>query len=453
MTQPESHPLANRVKSIDAYRGLVMLAMASSGFAFPILAKPENQQKLADLGLGAVPARCWEFLAYQFDHVLWTGCGFWDLIQPSFMFLVGVSLPYSYSRRVNQGESAVRRVSHMLWRSFVLVALGVFLTSNSSAFTQTNFKFTNVLAQIGLGYPVLYLFRERSLRTQLAAAAIILVGYWAWFASYSIPAAESDAVQTLLADRVTDAEKNKRPPPIEPQPLVGFGSRWDKHVNAAAGLDRQFLNWFPRQEEPFRGQNFWIEPGGYQTFNFIPSLATMLFGLMAGTVLRSDRFDADKFRWLLRAGTICFVVSMLLDTSIWPIAVAGCDWHLSPIVKRIWSPGWAVFSSGWTFWMLAAFYWLIDIRQWQRWSWPLVIVGMNSIAMYLMAQLLKPWVGSSLKRHLVTVDALFGWKHGLSDALFGNDCPLSPVLNHAAIVLVLWLICWWMYRRKIFLRV
>ena len=211
MTQPETRLLGNRVKSIDAYRGLVMLAMASSGFAFTILAKPENQQKLADIGLGAISARCWEFLAYQFDHVLWTGCGFWDLIQPSFMFLVGVALPYSYSRRESHGESAVRRVSHLLWRSFVLIALGVFLTSNSSTFTQTNFKFTNVLAQIGLGYPVLYLFRERSLRTQLAAVAIILVGYWAWFASYSIPMAEADAVQTLLADRDADAEKNKRP--------------------------------------------------------------------------------------------------------------------------------------------------------------------------------------------------------------------------------------------------
>src|SRR5207244_10142528 len=106
----------------------------------------------------------------------------------------------------------------------------------------------------------------------------------------------------------------------------------------------------------------------------------------------SDRRDGDKVRWLLRAGAICFAVAMSLDTSIWPFAIPRCEWHLAPIVKRIWTPGWAVFSSGWTFWMLAAFYWMIDIRQWKRWSWPLMIVGMNSIAMYVMAQLIKPWI-------------------------------------------------------------
>ncbi|MCX7420347.1 MAG: DUF5009 domain-containing protein [Planctomycetia bacterium] len=450
MSKSPQSGTANRVLSIDAYRGFVMLAMASSGFGFSMLAKPENLQKLRDAKLNFVPEALWKFLAYQFDHVVWSGCSFWDLIQPSFMFLVGVALPFSYSRRESEGQSASGRFLHVLWRSFVLVALGVFLSSNGAK--QTNFTFVNVLSQIGLGYPLLYLLRERSLRTQLVAAAVILVGYWGWFANYSIPPQQLADVKAAISDRDAKLLAANRTIQPEPTPMTGIGSHWNKHVNAAAGADRKLLNAFPSEKEPFHGKTFWINDGGYQTLNFIPSLATMLFGLMAGTLLRSGASDSDKVKWLLKAGACCFAVSMALDTSIWPITIPSCDWHLAPIVKRIWSPGWAVFSTGWTFWMLAAFYWVIDVRQWRLWSWPLVIVGMNSIAMYVMAQLMKNWVGASMKTHLTTVDAIFGWQQGIAFKIFG-EYPLATPLGHAARLFGLWLICVWLYRRKIFVRV
>ena len=450
MPKTQSDPPANRVMSIDAYRGFVMLAMASSGFGFSVLAKPENLQKLADSNSNPFPNWLLKGLAYQFDHVAWAGCGFWDLIQPSFMFLVGVALPFSYSRRESEGQSPAARFRHVLWRSFVLVALGVFLSSNGSK--QTNFTFMNVLSQIGLGYPLLYLFRERSLRTQFAAAVVILVGYWGWFANYTIPTTQLEAVTVAIVERHPNLVKDRVPPNQEWTQFSGFGSHWNKHVNAASDVDRRLLNVFPSEKEPFRGQKFWVNDGGYQTLNFIPSLATMLLGLMAGTVLRSGLRDGEKLKWLLLAGTICFGVSMALDTSIWPVAIPNCDWHFAPIVKRIWTPGWAVFSSGWTFWMLAAFYWVIDIRQWRMWSWPLVIVGMNSIAMYVMAQLIKSWMGGTLKTHLATLDAFFGWEHGLTYTLFGEFSFATP-LGHAARLFGLWLVCVWLYRRKIFVRV
>ena len=450
MSKSPQSATVNRVMSIDAYRGFVMLAMASSGFGFSMLAKPENLQKLRDAKLNYLPEGLWKFLAYQFDHVVWTGCSFWDLIQPSFMFLVGVALPFSYSRRESEGQSASARFLHVLWRSFVLVALGVFLSSNGAK--QSNFTFVNVLSQIGLGYPLLYLLRERSQRTQLVAAAVILVGYWGWFANYTIPPQQLAEVKAAISDRDAKLLAANRTIQPEPTPMTGIGSHWNKHVNAAAGADRKLLNAFPSEKEPFHGKAFWINDGGYQTLNFIPSLATMLFGLMAGTLVRSGASDSDKVKWLLKAGACCFAVSMALDTSIWPIAIPSCDWHLAPIVKRIWSPGWAVFSTGWTFWMLAAFYWVIDVRQWRLWSWPLVIVGMNSIAMYVMAQLMKNWVGASMKTHLATVDAIFGWQQGIAFKVFG-EYPLATPLGHAARLFGLWLICVWLYRRKIFVRV
>lgn len=450
MSKSQGDVSGNRIMSIDAYRGFVMLAMASSGFGFSELAKPKNLQKLTESGVTWIPEWLLKTLAYQFDHVAWTGCGFWDLIQPSFMFLVGVAVPFSYSRRASEGQSAAARFRHVLWRSFVLVALGVFLSSNGSK--QTNFTFVNVLSQIGLGYPVLYLLRERSLRAQFAVATIILAGYWAWFANYTIPPTQFEDVKAAIAERSPKLLQSHVQPEMEWSQFSGYGSHWNKHVNAAAEVDRKLLNRLPRDGEPFRGQKFWVNDGGYQTFNFIPSIATMLLGLMAGTVLRSSQPDRDKLKWLFLAGLACFCVSMPLDTSIWPVAIPHCDWHLAPIVKRIWSPGWAVFSSGWTFWMLAAFYWVIDIRQWRLWSWPLVIVGMNSIAMYVMAQLMKSWVGGALKTHLATIDAHFGWEHGINFVMFG-DYPLATPLGNAARLFGLWLICVWLYRRKIFVRV
>ncbi len=102
----------------------------------------------------------------------------------------------------------------------------------------------------------------------------------------------------------------------------GIGEPWNKHTNAAASVDRQLLNQFPRYEEPYQEQKFWVNHGGYQTLNFIPSIATMLFGLMAGQLLMSNRLDKMKVKWLLQAGLICFVISMLLDTSIWPVNIA-----------------------------------------------------------------------------------------------------------------------------------
>src|SRR4249920_4159098 len=101
---PSNDP--SRLASLDAFRGFIMLAMASGGFGLSKIAKSESE---------AATSGFWPVLAYQFDHVAWTGCGFWDLIQPSFMFLVGVSLPFSFSRRERDGESSMARWRHVLW--------------------------------------------------------------------------------------------------------------------------------------------------------------------------------------------------------------------------------------------------------------------------------------------------------------------------------------------------
>jgi heparan-alpha-glucosaminide N-acetyltransferase len=388
---------SERLLSLDAYRGFVMLAMASGGIA--------TLGGLAGLD-DSVSSRLLQAFSRQLDHVPWRGCTFWDLIQPSFMFMVGVAMPFSYARRRAQGDRWTKLFSHAVLRSLILVALSVFLASHGER--NTNFAFTNVLGQIGLGYPIVFLLLGRRPALQLAAAVAILLGDWSLFAAYPPPSADGAAATHAAND-----------PRIM---MPGFFARWNKNTNVAAAFDRSFLNLFPRPA----GHPFVFNEGGYATLNFVPSIATMLFGVLAGELLRSTRSRGGKLRVLLISGAVCWSLGLLGDAS------------LCPIVKRIWTPSWVVYSTGWSCWMLAAFFAIIDVAGFRRWAFPLIVVGMNSIAIYLMAQLMKPFVAGSLRTH-------FG-----PDLLGG---PYGPLIRGTSTLLVFWLICLWLYRQKIFIKI
>ncbi len=250
--------------SLDAYRGFVMLAMASGGLGLARVAKSHQGSPI------------WEFLGYHTDHVAWRGCSFWDLIQPSFMFMVGVSMPFSYANRRRLGQSWGALLRHAATRSLILIALAVFLSSPGGK--GTNFVFTNVLAQIGLGYTFLFLLLNRRPVEQIAVALAILAAYWAWFAGYPLPPAGFDFKSVGLDEQWTR--------------LTGFAAHWEKNTNAAAVFDAWFLNLFPRPG----GKPFVFNEGGYATLNFIPSLATMIFGVVCGEWLRSPRTPGASMR-------------------------------------------------------------------------------------------------------------------------------------------------------------
>jgi predicted acyltransferase len=393
---PHSAASSPRLTSLDAWRGAIMLFMASAGLGFPQVA-------------AAMPdSAFWKFLAFHTSHVAWIGGGAWDMIQPSFMFMVGVAMPYSYARRIREGHSFARNLGHALWRAIVLVLLSVFLASKSAK--QTTWIFPNVLGQIGLGYVFLFLLFGRGWKVQLAAIAAIAVGYWSWFAWHPLPPPEFDYTKIgVKLDEVRECV------------LPGFFAHWNKGTNAAADFDRWFLNLFPT------ARRFEFNAGGYQTLNFIPSLITMILGLMTGEMLRRDALThRQRLVWLARACAACLAIGL----------VAG--WTVCPIVKRIWTPSWAFFSGGIAIAVLALFYGVIEVRGWRRWTFPFVVVGMNSIAMYLMDQLLPGWITDTLKIHLGA---------HLFDGIWG------PVWQHCSVLLVLWLACWWLYRRRIFLRI
>jgi predicted acyltransferase len=398
-----TQPAPSRLQSLDVYRGLIMVALAFNGFGLAATAR-NHLTTSPDSGF-------WSAIAHQFQHVEWFGCTFWDLIQPSFMFMVGVSMAYSYVRRQRQGHSWGRMFGHACTRGLVLILLGIFLISNSTR--STNWLLTNVLSQIGLGYPFLFLLWQRTLRTHVIVAAALLLGAWSLYSFY--PHAGIDVAKGAPEVGVSATWAQEH--------LATVGPAWHKNANIGHAVDTWLLNLLPRREP------FVFNTGGYPTLNALASLATMLFGLMCGELLRSGRAGRQKFFVLLGAG----VAGLAL----------GAAWHWlgCPLVKRIWTPSWALYSTGWCCLILAGLYAIVDLHQWRAWSFPLIVVGMNSIAIYCMEMTLKGWTGRTLQTHLG--QDVF--------KIFGADN--APFVQATMVGLVFWLVCWWMYRRKIFLRI
>jgi len=409
MSTPLAEPNASapspvRLGSIDAYRGLVMFLLLAEQLRTSAVAKA-----LPESGV-------WRFLATQQQHVEWTGCVLHDMIQPSFSFLVGVALPFSIGNRRARGQSAEAVTGHAFLRALILVLLGIFLRSTGRP--QTNFTFEDTLTQIGLGYGFLYLLALRPVRTQWVALIVLLVGYWFAFASWPLPGVDFDWARAgVTPDFVGNAS--------------GFATHWNKNTNLAWGFDTWFLNLFPR-EKPFL-----FNQGGYATLSFIPTLGTMILGLIAGEVLYSKRTGAEKVGWLLVAGLTGLALG-------WTLGATG----ICPVVKRIWTPSWVLFSGGWCFLGLAVFHRVIDLSGHRRWAFPLMVIGMNSIAAYLMDHLFPNFIREAWKTNLGA------WKpRPGADAFDILGHEYAPFVLGVCVVGTLWLILYAMWRKKIFLRI
>jgi heparan-alpha-glucosaminide N-acetyltransferase len=394
-------PLAapiKRVPSIDAFRGLVMFLM---------LAEVMRLWTLHD----AFPSSWfWSIVAFNTQHVDWQWLSLHDLIQPAFSFLAGASLPFSIASRMGKGESFGKMLVHAIRRSLILIFLGIFLRSMGSH--QTYWTFEDTLTQIGLGYTLLFLLGFASRRVQVIVFAAILVLFWAAFVIYPAPPANFDyAAVGVPADF----------------PYIytsGLFAHFNKNANLAWAFDTWFLNLFPR-ESPFV-----YNEGGWSTLSFIPTLATMMMGMWTGAFLKSARTTGEKLKGLLVWGMASTVAGLLLQ------------WlQICPIVKRIWTSSYTLFSGGLVLLMLAGFYAAIDFKGWKRWSFPLLVIGANSIAIYVMAWTMESFVQRSLQIH-------FG-----SAPFLVLGAPFEPVLRGIAVLLVFWSILYWMYRKAIFIKI
>lgn len=393
-------PHQYRLASIDAYRGFVM---------FLLLAEALQLCKVAE----AVPeSSFWQFLCQQQSHAEWVGVNLHDLIMPSFCFLVGVSLPFSIARRTIQGAAFRDLWRHAIIRSSLLIGLGL---ANAALHARQLivYPFDWILPQMGLAYPALFWLAFRRSRVAWGVILGIVVVCWLVFALYPIPGPDFDYERVGVSQSW-----------LKEHGLKGFEAHWQKNSNVAWAFDVWLLNLYPRAD-PFVGF-----PKGMTTLNFVPTLATMILGLIAGRLLQRDCSLWSKFRWLIGVGVLGL-------TGGWALSLTG----LCPLVKAIWTPSWIFFSGGWCFLLLGCSFLLVDLWGYKRLAFPFTVIGMNAIVAYLLGQIYPNVAFNSLRRLV-----------GPTPFTFLGD-PYSPLIYGVVIVTGYWAALYILFRRRLFLRV
>lgn len=374
----KTNAMHSRLTSLDALRGFDM---------FWIIGARAIVNGVAGLG---VPFG--RILAHQLTHSDWNGFTFYDLIFPLFLFIVGVSLVFAVRRRLQKGQSRREILRHVVFRSLVLFALGLFYNGGlSQTGVWENLRFMGVLQRAALVYffsSLLVLYTRP--RTQALAVGAILVGYWA-------------ALRFI-------------PVPGHPAGLL------TPTVNLVRYVDLRLL-----PGEPYWGT--WDPEGILST---VPAVATGLLGALTGHWLRASTGPRGgtltpprRAGYLLAAGALLALLGLL----------AGL---VFPINKSLWTSSYVLLTGGLSAMLLAVFYWLIDVCGHRRWAFPFVVIGMNSLFIYL-ADNMIPF--GDLARRLVGGD--------VAD-LFGPGRLLFLAFAELALE---WLLLWWMYRRRIFIRI
>ena len=406
---PTAAPTAStspRLVCLDALRGFDM---------FWILGADALVQALSEVNGSAVA----KFFAGQLDHRAWEGFTFYDLIFPLFVFISGASLVYSLSKQIEQhGRAAAAK--RVLIRGALIFIIGIFY---SGGFTNPwpDMRLLGVLPRIALAYTgagLLFCFLKP--RALAAVGLAILVGYWALLAL--VPIRDIQLDKTALAARLGDAK-----PTLE-QVQAAFDAtttrvtgHYEPGFNLTNHLDFQYL--------PGRKYDTYYDPEGY--LSTLPAIATCLIGVFAGLLMRrTDLGDAKKLRTLIVAGVVCVALGWL--------------WHLQfPVIKKIWTSSYVLVAGGYSLWFLAAFFYIVDMRQWRSWCVPFLWIGMNPITLYLANNIIKfrvlaqRFVGGDIKTWL---DAHIG---------SGAGQGLLAIVGLA----LMFVLARFLYQRQIFLRV
>ena len=303
--------ISNRIKSIDFFRGLTMFMLAGEASSLFSYLRQSNNGFLY-------------FLGNQLEHHEWHGLHFWDLIQPFFMFIVGVSIPFAVAKRIKKGDSQSTILQHALKRSFLLLFFGwalYFIAAGTLVF-----RFQNVLAQLSITYLVAFLMRDKTVQFQILFSLMLLL-----FID--------------LAYRFF--------------PLEGFNHPWVNFENLGA--------WVNNKIEGVEKASTWA------TLNVVSTTAHTIWGVVCGKLLMSDTNTHDKIKKLLMASIFCLIVGYALDF-----------FEITPIIKKIATVSFVFVSGGWTVFSLVLCYYLIDVKKLlNKIDWFFIIVGSNSIFIYL----------------------------------------------------------------------
>jgi len=308
--------LPMRVMSIDALRGFDMFWIIGGGELLSSLTKiwktPVTQK-----------------IEEQLSHVDWEGFRFEDLIFPLFVFIVGVVLPYSISRRLEQCQSRSKIYLHILKRSIVLILLGLIL-NGLLRFNWPQMRWPGVLQRIGLCYFfAALLVVHTKWRTQAIIVAAVLLLYW--------------AAMMLI-------------------PVPGFRAG----VLTKEGCLSSYID-----QKVVPGVLYYKYGDNEGVISTLPAVCTALLGALAGHWLRSNRSGNIKAGGLLIAGIVTLIAGYLWGT-------------VFPIIKIIWTSSYVLYAGGWSLLLLAFFYWIIDVRGYKRWAFFFTVIGANPITIYFL---------------------------------------------------------------------
>ncbi len=358
-----------RITSVDFFRGLTMFLLAGEASELYSHLVRSNSTIVQAIGT-------------QFHHHAWHGLHFWDLIQPFFMFIVGVAIPFAVANRTRKGESNRTITLHAFKRAGLLLFFGWALYFTDAG--HLVFRFQNVLAQLSVTYLVAFLIRNKSFRFQIIFTLAIL----------------------LLIDRA-----------YRFFPVEGFNHPWVNYENLGA--------WFNNKIEGVDKASEWA------TLNFVSTTAHTIWGVLCGKVLMSDKLPMQKIKTLTIAGVICLVVGYSLDLL-----------NITPIIKKIATSSFVFASGGWAILALAFSYWLIDVKKlFKKGAWFFIVVGMNSIFIYLFFSIGGAGLLSRLAEPFSNL--LFSWGGKMMTAI------IASLLVWAA----MWYLCYWLYKNKLFIKI
>jgi predicted acyltransferase len=324
------------------------------------------------------------------EHAAWNGWTPTDVVFPSFMWIVGVAMTLSLGRKLAAGEPRSKLFWHALRRAAVIFVLGLIVY----AFPDMNLgtqRLMGVLQRIGICYAIAAaIYLTTALRGQILWVVGLLAGYW--------------MLMTLV-------------------PVPGYGpGRLDVEGNLAHYVDRIVLG-----AHNYRHTKTWDPEGVVST---MPAIATVLFGILAGRLLRLEKALTERVAWLFLVGNLLLAAGLVCD--IW-----------LPINKKLWTSSFSLFMAGLDFVIFAMFVWLVDGLGYQRYVKPLVIMGMNAIAVYMASELLSEFLD-----HM----GFHKWIYGTFFAPLASPYNAS-LLWALAYTLLMYLLAYGMYRRKWFLKV
>jgi predicted acyltransferase len=369
---PTPPPDTQRLRSLDALRGFDM---------FWIIGGDELGRALSKWYYGTEHNWVYE----QLVHVPWEGFRFYDLIYPLFMLLVGAVIPFSLGSLERRGAPPGVVYGRILRRVVLLFALG--LLCNEVMQFEWPFRIAGVLQRIAICYGIAAVIAYTTgTRGQIMTLAAILVGYWA-----------------LLS--------------WLPNPETGVAGDLSPERNVAGYLDRHYLPGKILKEYYGHGDN-----EGY--LSTIPSVATVLLGVLAGRWLRSSAGALTKTVVLALAGAACLALGELWASRF-------------PVIKNLWTSTFVLTAGGWSLLLLALFYGVIDGLRWQAWTFPFVVIGVNAITIYV-------------------VPNFVDFRH-LSDFFLGGvirrSGDLGPAVHWTGVLAAQWLFLLFLYRQRLFLRV